>query len=54
MERQEIQISEEELEALNELVKSIASEVKETKEKLQRLEKNLEFLNLVLQNLLKE
>jgi predicted nucleic acid-binding Zn-ribbon protein len=54
MERQKIEISEKELEALQDLVKSIASEVKETKEKIAKLEKSLEFLNLVLQNLLEE
>ena len=54
MEKQEIKISEEELASLQELVESIANEVKETKTRLEKLEKNLEFLNLVLQNLLKE
>jgi len=54
MKEERIEVSTEELEALQDLVKSIASEVKETKERLAKLEKNLEFLNLVLQNLLKE
>jgi transcription termination factor NusB len=52
--QQKIEISKEELESLSELVKGIEEEMQATKEKLTKLEKSLEFLNLVLKNLLQD
>jgi len=54
MQKQKIEISEEELKALSELVNSITEEVKATKEKLAKLEGSLEFLNMVLKNFLQD
>lgn len=52
--RKQIEISEEELASLQELVKGIEEEVKDTKARLEKLEKSLEFLSLVLSNLLQD
>jgi len=52
MQRQEIKISTQELEDLKALIESISEEVKATEDKLAKLKESLNFLNLVLKNIL--
>jgi len=52
MQRQEIKISTQELEDLKALIESISEEVEATEKKIAKLKKSLEFLSLVLKNIL--
>jgi phage shock protein A len=52
--QQRIELSIEEIESLKELIQGISQELDATEKKIEKLKESLNFLNVVLQNILQD